>query len=125
MEEKLGFSVNIAKDTPTTKRIKVLGEKFSSGVKVEISFRESERLKEKLSGQSGLRVYSIDSLAKLKLGALSKRVAGRDLYDLAFIIDFWSKSLKRDTLEKIQAFFQKETVEDFMMRFERAFLEVH
>ena len=124
LNKRLNLKVSVAKDTSTTKRIKVLDDRFRKGVKVEISFRNVERLRKDLGSRAkGLRVYSVDILARLKLKALEGRQEGRDLYDLAFIIDFWSKSLKEDTLKRIASFLNRESIEDLASRFEGSFLE--
>ncbi len=121
LAEHLGLEVSVVKDTETTKRLKVKVPGLSKDVKIEISFRKLHGSGQ-ARAQKGFEVYSIDEIAKTKLKALEGRVTARDLYDVAFILNFWLRELSTDTLKEVSEFFKEKDVESWMESFEEAFV---
>ena len=116
--------VRIAKDTATTKRTKVLYPDFS--IRVEISFRRKElyagrALPGYIQDFGGVKVYTVDELARLKLEALTQRKVGRDIYDLASIMDRWMAELSEETLEELKGVFVEGSLEELLQEVEADF----
>lgn len=90
--EKEGFSYRIAKDTDTVKRYMVHYGNIGKPLKIEISFRKKEIIKDEITKINGIAVYTIDSLCAMKANAYVGRDKIRDLYDLSFICNrYWDK----------------------------------
>ncbi|HDZ37416.1 MAG TPA: nucleotidyl transferase AbiEii/AbiGii toxin family protein [Marinobacter sp.] len=116
------------KMTDTTHRARALfklpGEKMPVSVKLEISARQLPDpgvVKE----LSGIKVYNIDEIARLKLlaaqanPAMPYRTAARDLHDLAFIASEYENDLSDETISDLEVFFMD--IEALMMRYADAY----
>jgi predicted nucleotidyltransferase component of viral defense system len=116
------------KKTDTTHRARALfklpGEKMPVSVKLEISARRlpDPGVVQKLHG---IKVYSIDELARLKLLAAEEnpempyRTAARDLHDLVFIASEYEDELADETISNLEIFFADP--EALMMRYSDAY----
>lgn len=116
------------KKTDTTHRARALfsvpGEEMPVSVKLEVSSRQipDSNVVQKLSG---ITVYTIDEIARLKLLAaqenpeLPYRTAARDLHDLAFIASEYEQALSDEAIDDLEVFFSD--VEGLMMRYVDAY----
>jgi len=116
------------KKTDTTHRARALfklpGEKMPVSVKLEISAR---RLPDPgvVQELNGIKVYSIDEIARLKLLAaqvdpeMPYRTAARDLHDLAFVVSEYEDELADETISNLEIFFAD--TEALMMRYSDAY----
>ncbi|TVP60585.1 MAG: nucleotidyl transferase AbiEii/AbiGii toxin family protein [Halomonadaceae bacterium] len=106
---------NELKKTATTHRCRPM---FSVGdenappisIKIEISSRSTPD-PECIRTISGIKVYAVSEIARLKLLAASEdetrryRTAARDLHDLAFIASHWDGELAAAVIDQLEAFF--------------------
>ena len=103
---------------------KLPGEKMPVSVKLEISAR---RLPDPgvVQELNGIKVYSIDEIARLKLLAaqvnpeMPYRTAARDLHDLAFVVSEYEDELADETISNLEIFFAD--TEALMMRYSDAY----
>jgi len=93
---------------------------------VRIAFRRKElyagrALPGYIQDFGGVKVYTVDELARLKLKALTQRKVGRDIYDLAFIMDRWMAELSEETLEELREVFVEGSPEELLQEVEADF----
>ena len=116
------------KKTDTTHRARALftlpGEKMPVSLKLEVSARrlpDPDVIRE----LGGIKVYSIDEIARLKLLAAQEnpempyRTAARDLHDLAFIASKYEEDLADKTIRDLEVFFAN--TEALMVRYADAY----
>lgn len=89
------FSYRIAKKTDTTQRYYINYGNEGRPLKIEISFRTKMIDKENMTCiRNNIRVYQINNIFMMKLGAYNGRDKIRDLYDITFICrKYWDELL--------------------------------
>ncbi|MBQ7262088.1 MAG: nucleotidyl transferase AbiEii/AbiGii toxin family protein [Synergistaceae bacterium] len=106
--KKVGIDIdriNIKKDTATTKRYMVHYDVASTEdvtpLKIECSMRHpiDHRSVEMIDG---IRTYSISRMMDLKTDAFTHRTRGRDIYDLAFLMERYPSEMREATLDRIE-----------------------
>ncbi|MBQ1288684.1 MAG: nucleotidyl transferase AbiEii/AbiGii toxin family protein [Erysipelotrichaceae bacterium] len=96
--EEKGFTYRVAKDTAIVKRFFIHYGSLKP-LKIEISYRQMNLDKESRTTQiNGIKVYNIDEMMNLKLGAYNGRDRIRDLYDIVFIYKNYKESLSENTI---------------------------
>lgn len=100
-------SLKLVKDTDTVQRYKIHYLHQSSGqdilLKVETSFREQPKPKA-IETIAGIKTYRIAYLLEQKLLAAQNRIAARDLFDIAFLIERFGSQLRNDQIESVRQF---------------------
>lgn len=107
--KKLGFScsIRLAKDTDTVTRYMIdygsnRGRPYP--LKIEISYRNARPLQTGIYGVqkvNGIRVYSLGTLANMKLFAFLNRDKIRDFYDLSWLVKHHPNLITRDMAQQI------------------------
>lgn len=101
--QKHGFSLRIAKDTPTVERFMLAHDSSAQKpLKIEISYRSRSIPANTHHRVSGIEVYTIDRICQLKTGAYQRRDKIRDLYDICFICDRYFADLSESTKEQLK-----------------------
>lgn len=101
-----GYTYNIKKDTDFTLRFMVkFAEKYNP-LKIEVSFRRSDIPSNAYIIDNNVKVYNIDALAALKIGAYGQRDKIRDLFDCSFIINNYYDKLSFSTINSYISTFQ-------------------
>ena len=101
-------SLTTRKDTPTTKRY-VLHYTGAAGIppqrlKIEASFRQADAINEdEVAVVNGIRMYTIERLAPLKIEAFLDRTLGRDVFDTAFLLARYANAIPDEHLVSIDA----------------------
>jgi predicted nucleotidyltransferase component of viral defense system len=109
-------SLNIRKDTGTTKRYMMHyeGSEYEP-LKIEISYRQAEEINENdVNIIDDIRMYKIDKLAELKLGAFTGRLKARDVFDISFILENHPGAVKKDGLKQISERIQSVGIDSFL-----------
>lgn len=109
---RFGFSMRVAKDTPTVKRC-LIDYGNANPLKVEVSYRNQQISSDDWQIINGLKVYTIDSLARMKASAYNGRDKIRDLYDLTFICDKYFDQLSHGTKNTIKDVLSYKGIEQF------------
>jgi predicted nucleotidyltransferase component of viral defense system len=98
-------TLKLVKDTDTVQRYKVHYLNRATGqdtlLKVETSFRDHPT-QEAIETVAGIKTYRIEYLFDQKLRAAQNRTEGRDLYDLAFLIEQFGNQLRDDQVQAVQ-----------------------
>jgi predicted nucleotidyltransferase component of viral defense system len=112
--EKYGVHVSqtgTKKDTDTVKRYMLhYDEAPMQPLKIEISYRNMDFLnanKDIFKKVNDLTVYTIDYLSLYKIDAFLDRNVARDIYDVAFLLSRYPKTISPVQLEKIQDKFKR------------------
>ncbi len=101
-----GYTYNIKKDTDFTLRFMVKFSEQYNPLKIEISFRRSDIPSTAYKIDNNVKVYNIDDLAGLKIGAYGQRDKIRDLFDCSFIINNYYDKLSFSTINNYISTFQ-------------------
>lgn len=80
-------------------------------LKIEISFRRSEIPSSAYIVDDNVKVYNIDALAGLKIGAYGQRDKIRDLFDCSFIVNNYYDKLSFLTINSYISTFQHKGLE--------------
>lgn len=100
--QRNGWSYRVGKDTPTVTRILVTdAEDPYHPLKVEVSHRQRHIDEGRTRMVRGIKTYSIDELARMKVRAYSARDRVRDLQDLCYIVLRFGQDLPQTTLDDI------------------------
>lgn len=94
------------KDTPTTKRymLHYTGSATTAPLrlKIEASFRRANDISEdEVTVINGIRMYTIERLAPLKVDAFLDRTLGRDVFDTAFLLARYPHAIPDEQLVSI------------------------
>ncbi len=93
-----GVNFRVAKDTETVKRCIIDYGNDIHPLKIEVSYRNKNLDLEEASKDwtqiSGIKVYGIDALARMKAMAYQGRDKIRDLYDLSFIVNNFFEAIR-------------------------------
>ena len=123
--QKIGLSIasiNIKKDTETTKRYMVHYDSASSSqeypLKVECSMR-NEIQSQDVEIIDGIRTYKVSRLAELKAEAFVNRNKARDSYDVAFLLDTYPDEIKQNTWDQIRQHVQDRGINDLCDAFDK------
>lgn len=111
--QRFGFTMRVAKDTPTVKRCLIYYSDSSKPLKVEVSYRNQQISDEDWKVVKGLKVYSIDALARMKANAYNGRDKIRDLYDLTFICNNYFDEIFHGTKNSIRDVLSYKGIEQF------------
>lgn len=101
-----GYTYTIKKDTDFTLRFMVKFAPEYNPLKVEISFRCSDIPSSAYVIDKNVKVYNIDALATLKIGAYGQRDKIRDLFDCSFIVNHYYDKLSFNTINSYISTFQ-------------------
>ena len=101
-------AVIIRKDTPTTKRylLHYTGSSTAAPqrLKIEASFRRANDISEdEVAVINGIRMYTIERLAPLKIDAFLDRTLGRDVFDTAFLLARYPCAIPDEQVVSIDA----------------------
>ena len=113
-------NINLKKDTNTVKRYMVhYKESMNEPLKIEISYRNADDLdyNKDVIEKDGVRVYSIERLAEMKIEAFTKRIAARDVFHVAFILKHYPKAVNKAAIKIIDAMINRlgmESIETIM-----------
>lgn len=103
-------SLTTRKDTPTTKRymLHYAGSTNAAPqrLKIETSFRRADAISEDEAAViNGIRMYTIERLAPLKIDAFLDRTLGRDVFDTSFLLARYPNAIPDEQLVSIAAKF--------------------
>lgn len=101
-----GYTYNIKKDTDFTLRFMLKFSQECNPLKIEVSFRRSDIPSSAYIIDDNVKVYNIDSLASLKIGAYGQRDKIRDLFDCSFIVNNYYDKLSFNTINSYISTFQ-------------------
>lgn len=104
--KQYGYTYNIKKDTDFTLRFMLKFALEYNPLKIEISFRRSDIPSSAYIIDDNVKVYNIDSLASLKIGAYGQRDKIRDLFDCSFIVNNYYDKLSFNTVNSYISTFQ-------------------
>jgi predicted nucleotidyltransferase component of viral defense system len=104
--ERAGVKIEdliLKKNTPTTKRYMLHYEgSVNKPLKVEFSYRQAGTIDENdIVVADGIRVYTIEKLAELKILAFIGRMQARDAFDVAFLLENYSEAISDHCLAQI------------------------
>lgn len=111
--DRFGFTLRVAKDTPTVKRCLVDYGNTNKPLKIEVSYRNRQISDEDWQIVNGIKVYTLDSLARMKANAYNGRDKIRDLYDLTFICNNHFEKLSHGTKNSIRDVLSYKGLEQF------------
>lgn len=100
--DQFGLTLRVAKDTALVKRCLIDYGNPNKPLKVEVSYRNTQISGEDWQVVNGIKVYTIDSLARMKSAAYNGRDKIRDLYDLSFICNNYFSELSHGTKNSIR-----------------------
>lgn len=110
--ERFNLNLRIAKDTAVVKRC-LLDFGHEHPLKIEVSYRNQDISNQDWHEVNGIRVYTIDSLARMKASAYAGRDKIRDLYDLSFICNNYFDDLSHGTKNSIKDVLSYKGIEQF------------
>lgn len=111
--EQSGFSFRMAKDTATTQRAYINYGNEGRPLKVEVSYRRKEIPADLFCVRNGIKVYTIDEMAKLKAAAYSGRDKIRDLYDVSFICTRYFDELSGSARDALRTALEYKDLDQF------------
>ena len=116
-----GYTYRIAKDTATMQRAYIDYGNASCPLKVEASYRRLEIPDSYVCIKGGIKVYTLDELARLKAVAYSGQDKIRDLYDVAFICTHHYDELDVSARDALRAALEYKDLErfDYIVRTQR------
>ncbi|GAB1825336.1 nucleotidyl transferase AbiEii/AbiGii toxin family protein [Turicimonas sp. TL08] len=111
--DRFGFTMRVAKDTSTVKRCLIDYGGLEKPLKIEVSYRNQQISEQDWQIVGGIKVYSIDALARMKANAYNGRDKIRDLYDLSFICNNYFDKLSHGTKNTIRDVLSYKGIEQF------------
>lgn len=111
--EENGYSYRIAKDTATTQRAYINYGDPSKPLKVEVSYRRKEIPRDLVCVRDGIKVYTLDEMARLKAAAYNGRDKIRDLYDVSFICTHYYEKLSVSARDALRTALEYKDLEQF------------
>ena len=71
-------------------------------LKVEVSYRQADQIDEaEVTVIDGIRTYTIDKLASLKIDALVNRIKARDIFDTSYLLSRYPEAITDTDLQRI------------------------
>ena len=71
-------------------------------LKVEVSYRQANQIDEtNVTVIDGIRTYTIDKLASLKIDALVNRTKARDIFDTSYLLSRYPEAITDTDLQRI------------------------
>jgi len=109
------YTCRVAKDTDTVKRYMLHYGNTEHPLKIEISLRKKAESfnQSELKQINGIKVYSIDTICRMKAIAYSSRDKIRDLYDVAFICNNYWDNLSEATKDIMREAVEHKGIEQF------------
>lgn len=116
-------SLKLVKDTDTVQRYKLHYVDQQTGedklLKIETSFRQIPS-PQAVETVEGIKTYKVEHLFDQKLRAAQNRTVGRDLYDIAFLVEHFGSQLQSEQVEAVHKFVAKpdQLVEQYGLTFQ-------
>lgn len=97
------YNLRTAKNTWAVRRHMVhYRDDAMKPLKVEISYRQANQIDEaEVTVIDGIRTYTIDKLALLKIDALVNRIKARDIFDTSYLLAKYPKTITDTDLQRI------------------------
>jgi len=108
-----GYTYRVAKDTNTVKRFMINYGNDRKPLKIEVSYRKKIIEPSEYTRISGITVYNIDDICRMKMNAYISRDKIRDLYDLSFICKNYWDSLSNNTIKSLRDCISFKGLEQF------------
>ena len=96
-------NLRIAKNTWAVRRhIVHYRDDAMKPLKVEVSYRQANQIDEtNVTVIDGIRTYTIDKLASLKIDALVNRTKARDIFDTSYLLSRYPEAITDTDLQRI------------------------
>jgi predicted nucleotidyltransferase component of viral defense system len=110
------LGINTKKDTQTVQRYMIHYEEAPfDPLGIDISFRNSYGINEKeVAVIDGIRMYTIEKLAELKVQAFITRTKPRDIYDVSFLLEKYPQAITKGSLNLINTKISNFGIDSFL-----------